>query len=128
MDKKELWDIINSDRPKLGYNYLFHDLVIILSQKYGVKISKILDVFDFCAHQDIEAVGTIASHDFKNKVYDKISKCYICGSKENLTIHHIQPKNLYPEEKYNVNNVILLCDKCHKRIHEGGNDEIEKSN
>ena len=127
MKKKELWNIINSDKPEFGYNYLFHELVIILSQQYGVKISKMLDIFKFCAGQDNEAVGTIVSHDFKDKVYDKSSECYICGEKNNLTIHHIQPKNLYPEEKYNIDNVILLCDKCHKLIHESDNDGNRKN-
>jgi len=40
-------------------------------------------------------------------------KCEICGSTENLELHHKDrnPKNNDPS------NIQLLCRKCHRRIH-----------
>lgn len=47
----------------------------------------------------------------------KNSSCLICGSSENLTIHHLRPVNENPELKYNYNNIKVICSNCHKSIH-----------
>ena len=52
----------------------------------------------------------------------KNSSCLICGSSENLTIHHLRPVNENPELKYNYNNIKVICSNCHKSIH---NSKIE---
>lgn len=46
-------------------------------------------------------------------------KCRICGSKENLEAHHIIPVHNDPEGeyKYDPNNGIMLCKKCHDMVH-----------
>lgn len=43
------------------------------------------------------------------------NKCAICGRFENLRIHHIDTNNKNNEE----DNLILLCEKCHRKIHNG---------
>lgn len=54
------------------------------------------------------------------------SVCFICGSSENLEIHHIVPiKNKRPngrfdklfEWKRNPENLMLLCRACHRHLH-----------
>ena len=52
----------------------------------------------------------------------KNSSCLICGSSENLTVHHLRPVNENPELKYNYNNIKVICSNCHKSIH---NSKIE---
>ena len=44
-------------------------------------------------------------------------ECAKCGSKEKLNSHHIFPRNVFPNLKYNYANGITLCDKCHKFFH-----------
>ena len=44
--------------------------------------------------------------------------CEKCGSKKNLTIHHIKKVAEYPELKNNPDNCITLCKKCHQKIHQ----------
>lgn len=41
-------------------------------------------------------------------------KCSYCNSIHNLQIHHKTYKNLYNES---LNDLITLCDKCHKKEH-----------
>ena len=48
----------------------------------------------------------------------KNSSCLICGSENNLTIHHLKPVNKYPELKYNPTNLKVICSECHKELHE----------
>ena len=51
------------------------------------------------------------------KLKRKNSSCLICGSSENLTIHHLRPVKDYPELKYNYNNIKVICSNCHESIH-----------
>jgi 5-methylcytosine-specific restriction endonuclease McrA len=122
MNKEKLWNVVNSDNPDTGYNYLYHELVKILSQKYGVRISKMSDVFKYCSEQDIGTTGTIVTKSFNSSVYAKYNvngKCHCqkCGATDDLTIHHLKSKKIYPEEKYNINNVTVLCRDCHEKEH-----------
>ena len=46
-------------------------------------------------------------------------QCRICGSKENLEVHHIKPFAKYPKLRTVVSNGETLCNKCHKSLHKG---------
>lgn len=52
------------------------------------------------------------------KLKRKNSSCLICGSSENLTIHHLRPIKENPELKYKNNNIKVICSNCHKSIHD----------
>lgn len=54
----------------------------------------------------------------------KQNRCYTCDSKENLELHHIKSQAEYPKEKYDPNNVVILCRECHKIVHR----EVTKEN
>ena len=45
--------------------------------------------------------------------------CQCCGDNKggNLNAHHKNARNLFPNEKYDVDNGVTLCDKCHKEFH-----------
>lgn len=46
------------------------------------------------------------------------NECQICGSKEDLNVHHILHKAKYPELSLNINNGITLCQQpCHYEVH-----------
>lgn len=42
------------------------------------------------------------------RVLKEQSKCLICGSKDRLHFHHLT---------YQVDNFIIVCSKCHHKIH-----------
>lgn len=44
-------------------------------------------------------------------------RCQNCGSIKNLVVHHIKGFAKNKEERFNVNNGITLCQKCHKEVH-----------
>ena len=52
---------------------------------------------------------------------DKEDRCELCGSKCNLSRHHLVPKlkakNKYKKEKDNPSNIILVCRSCNDQIH-----------
>lgn len=52
------------------------------------------------------------------------SKCRRCGGRENLHIHHIIS---FPVKEYRtkLDNLVLLCKKCHNYIHSRKNTEGE---
>lgn len=49
-------------------------------------------------------------------VYARDRKCKMCGSKEKLEVHHIEPFSQCPLLVMDIGNVILLCHKCHNRL------------
>lgn len=47
-------------------------------------------------------------------------KCPICGERfkfQDMEIHHILPWFKYPELREDPKNMVVLCTKCHKEIH-----------
>ena len=42
-------------------------------------------------------------------------RCVICGSRHNLVCHHIIPVRC--GGSHNLDNLITLCEDCHKKIH-----------
>lgn len=61
------------------------------------------------------------SNDYKQwrlNVYKRDNyKCTKCGSKEKLNAHHILSWSSHPDKRYNVDNGITLCEKCHIELH-----------
>ena len=44
-------------------------------------------------------------------------KCAVCGSTDNVQVHHIIPLSVLPELKLDDNNLVLLCSTCHELAH-----------
>ena len=45
------------------------------------------------------------------------SVCQICGSMKNRVAHHLNSASYFPEERYDENNGVTLCEKCHINFH-----------
>lgn len=43
--------------------------------------------------------------------------CKICGSTTNLHAHHCYSISDFPDQMWELNNGITMCDKCHKMFH-----------
>lgn len=48
-------------------------------------------------------------------------KCAQCGSAINLEVHHIRYPDAWGLE--NINDLITVCDSCHKKIHNMGKED-----
>lgn len=66
-----------------------------------------------------------SARDFNNIEYKEARvRCYIrddyrcrmCGSKKSIQAHHILSWANYPHLRFNWQNLITLCEKCHKSI------------
>lgn len=44
-------------------------------------------------------------------------RCVICGSQDDLNVHHIIPVSVSEEYKYTEGNGITLCRVCHRLAH-----------
>ena len=49
-------------------------------------------------------------------LYEK-KVCEICGSDKSLQVHHILPRSSNPELIMDKENLMVLCEECHKKIH-----------
>lgn len=55
---------------------------------------------------------------YKKKVRERDgNRCQKCGTRHNLTCHHIMPKMTHPELIDKLDNLITLCDSCHRNYH-----------
>jgi len=52
----------------------------------------------------------------KKHLFEVYTRCQICGSTKNLEVHHIvKPKG--DESLFlDLNNLLVVCKKCHKRL------------
>jgi len=63
----------------------------------------------------------------KKLALERDKKCRICGSTENLTLHHILPKRT--KGRNLLINKTILCERCHHYINEFWNkteQEVQK--
>ena len=55
---------------------------------------------------------------FRNFVFNiRGRKCEICKSDKNLQIHHLEYHKNAKAWEYTCNDVIVVCEDCHKRLH-----------
>lgn len=58
---------------------------------------------------------------WRQAVYNNCQgRCVLCGAEDHLEAHHIKSFKDCPEERNNPLNGILLCHKCHLRVHRAG--------
>ena len=46
---------------------------------------------------------------------DKV--CQICGNRQTREAHHMNHASYFPEQRFDINNGITLCKKCHINFH-----------
>lgn len=73
-------------------------------------------IFDYSPYK--EQLNDIRWKFFRDFVFVvRGKKCEVCGSTKHLQIHHLHyNKNCFAWE-YNVKEVIVLCDQCHRKVH-----------
>lgn len=79
--------------------------------KHGISIKP-----HYMAYQGrVKHVATRFRHSIRRKILERDGyHCCLCGSTENLEVHHIVPKRLGGHNT--LDNGITLCEPCHVRI------------
>ena len=72
-----------------------------------------------CTNQEI--FKYIDRKEFNNKIKKRYGyKCDLCGEifdTTNICIHHLKCVEHFPEQKYNLDNLLPLCYNCHEEFH-----------
>jgi 5-methylcytosine-specific restriction endonuclease McrA len=50
---------------------------------------------------------------------DKV--CDVCGSRQRRHAHHLNSGAYHPKERFDVDNGVTLCSKCHSNYHNNFN-------
>ena len=84
----------------------------------GIPIVEMDAIFESCLKLNDDQKGIHLEKMIHQRTLQNYHKrCSICGKEKELTIHHIKQKSEYPELRYRLNNLMLVCKDCHKRIH-----------
>ena len=94
---------------------LFNDLQYLLRDADEDKIAtyiKSMNYKDFLQTPYWKAIA-------KYRKYRADNKCCICGSKQNLNVHHNTYEHHGYEHQYSyiMSDLTVLCNECHKRFH-----------
>jgi 5-methylcytosine-specific restriction endonuclease McrA len=71
----------------------------------------------------VERRGLRFSSKYKRWRFDVFMRdnftCQLCNDSSggNLNAHHIKSFSDFPEERFEIQNGITLCDECHKKVH-----------
>ncbi|NCC70883.1 HNH endonuclease [bacterium] len=61
-------------------------------------------------------MATLEYRNFRRLVLERDNyTCQECGNTKKLEIHHIKSFQKYPKLRFNINNGITLCNKCHRK-------------
>jgi len=54
---------------------------------------------------------------WRSQVYSRDGRCcQLCGSKKRIEAHHIKRWSDFPQLRFDPNNGVTLCKKCHKKV------------
>lgn len=108
--------------PKKARYYLKKNLAVSINEKTHQLITdKVEERLEYL-------YGDVLSPFF---LENKNDKCVVCGTKYNLTRHHIVPKRHKPhlliESKMMLSNVLFVCEPCHHEYekHQPKENEID---
>ena len=61
--------------------------------------------------------------------FNKMRKdsCEVCGDKFRLQVHHFFPKSQFAHLRYDEDNGVTLCGKCHFEHHSKSNPKIQQA-
>lgn len=93
---------------KLGKGWVYIDNAkkndpLFWAMKYNFNIQR---------HENIKKWLLLKSEIIYNK-----KVCEICESDRFLHVHHILPRSSHPELGLDKDNLMVLCEDCHKKIH-----------
>lgn len=68
--------------------------------------------------EDMKARNSRQSHKWKASVFERDNfACQKCGETRTLNAHHLKSFTKYPGLRFDINNGMTLCEKCHTEIH-----------
>ena len=50
-------------------------------------------------------------------VIRKHPRCVVCGSMHRRQAHHLNNGSHHPDERFDIDNGVTLCQKCHSKFH-----------
>lgn len=125
--QRYVYDIIreqsDADRLKL-YDSLFQyafDAVPIPNESPACLLNIIREQIDgnIKSYDSYKTRVSSGYRSWRNAVFKRDGKrCRVCGSEKGLVVHHIIPFSRDKDSRFSVNNGIILCEECHRKVHE----------
>ena len=114
---------LEKEKKKKLINKFTYELIDYLAVN-GIPIVEMDTIFESCLKLNDDQKGIHLEKMIHQRTLQNYHKrCSLCGKEKELTIHHIKQKSEYPELRYRLNNLMLVCSDCHKRMHQIPEDQ-----
>lgn len=108
---------LESDKKRKMANKFAYDFIEYLGIN-GMPIDQMDFIFENCLKIDNHKKARHLEKGIQQRTLKKFHhRCSICGKETDLTVHHILAKSDYPHLKFRINNLMIVCNECHKRMH-----------
>lgn len=64
--------------------------------------------------------NTTLANEFRRGIFGSRERKYICCGNEirEMQLHHLNSRNMFPEQIFDKDNVVIICKDCHKNFHD----------
>ena len=117
---KKLPPISKESRLKAGLKLKGRKVSLETKKKLScIKRSIPIDQFDdFLNPINKRDRDLIYKSGLSKSIYERDNfSCQVCYKNGKLVAHHKNGFDLFPQERFDVNNIITLCNNCHQKFH-----------
>lgn len=65
--------------------------------------------------------------EWSKAVVQRDGKCVDCGTSDPLHAHHVKPKSLHPELRFDLSNGVAVCPTCHVKRHNAARVPVSRA-
>ena len=107
---------IRSTARMFGFNSI--DIQILIDKGFIEEINEVIKIVHWYENNGIGETAKKRNNyecrQWRMRVLERDGICQMCGSAENLIVHHIKSFSKHQKLRTEMSNGITLCDGCHK--------------
>lgn len=93
---------------------------LVILEQFGLILRSDKSIKVFKYWDDLHDRNSARYREWRTSVFERDGfKCVKCGTRKDIQAHHINTWKLHKEQRYDIENGVTLCRKCHLDVHGG---------